>query len=191
MLPEGWSYVPPAELGEGPALALSATCPMSLAGSSADGPTSIPLLRQCRQELGCIRAADGLLYGCSSSARLLAFASAPAAALEGVRRQAVRHPLLVHLLGLQQAVPQCNLHALLAAPAQPLRCDFGTQTPTHFVEQHIDRGYEWNAWALRRRALALADLKSKRTHSTQTPESHFRRDGQTQVGACARLCRHD
>jgi hypothetical protein len=184
VLPEGWSYVPPAELGEGPALALSAMCPMSLAGSSADMPAGIPLplLRECCRELGCIRAADGHLYGCSSSARLLAFASAPAAALEGVRRQALRHPLLVHLLGLQQAAPQCNLHALLAAPAQPVHYDFGTQTPTHFVEQHIDRGYEWNAWALRRRALALADLKSKRTHSTQTAESHFRRDGQTQVG---------
>jgi hypothetical protein len=65
--------------------------------------------------------------------------------------------------------------------AVPLKCDFGTQTPTHFVEKHLDHHYEWNEWALRRRALQLANLRTKATHSAQTHLSHFRRDGETQV----------
>lgn len=59
--------------------------------------------------------------------------------------------------------------------------DFGCQTPTHFVDRHIDYSYEWNEWALRRRALALANLRQKRTHGTQTGLSHFKRDAESQV----------
>lgn len=66
----------------------------------------------------------------------------------------------------------------------PLKVDFGCQTPTHFVERHIDHSYEWNEWSLRRRALLLANLRQKTTHSAQTAESHFKRDNQTQVCAC-------
>ncbi len=65
--------------------------------------------------------------------------------------------------------------------AGPLKVDFGCQTPVHFVEKHIDYTYEWNEWALRRRALALANLRQKRTHSTQTALTHFKRDGDSQV----------
>lgn len=65
--------------------------------------------------------------------------------------------------------------------AGPLKVDFGAQTPVHFVERHIDPSYEWNVWALRRRALALANLRQKATHSAQTAASHFRRDADTQV----------
>lgn len=32
-----------------------------------------------------------------------------------------------------------------------LKVDAGTQTPTHFVEKHLDYSYEWNEWALRKR----------------------------------------
>lgn len=55
------------------------------------------------------------------------------------------------------------------------------QTPTHFVEKHIDKDYEFSEWALRRRALQLAGLRTKATHSTQTSKSHFRREGETQT----------
>ncbi len=51
----------------------------------------------------------------------------------------------------------------------------------HFAERHIDPTYEWNVWALRRRALGLANLRAKATHSAQTAESHFKRDGESQV----------
>ncbi len=43
------------------------------------------------------------------------------------------------------------LRWLLRLAAGPLRCEMGTQTPTHFVEGLIDLSYQWNEWALRRR----------------------------------------
>ncbi len=45
----------------------------------------------------------------------------------------------------------------------------------------MDYSYEWNEWALRRRALSLANLRQKRTHGTQTGLSHFKRDAESQV----------
>ena len=59
--------------------------------------------------------------------------------------------------------------------------DAASQTPTHFVEKHIDYSYEWNEWALRRRALNLANLRQKVTKSQQTGGSAFRRESETQV----------
>jgi hypothetical protein len=45
----------------------------------------------------------------------------------------------------------------------------------------MDRSYEWNEWAARRRVLALTNLRQKRTHSQQTQLSHYRREQKTQV----------
>ena len=36
-----------------------------------------------------------------------------------------------------------------------LKVEVGTQTPTHFVERHVDVNYEWNEWALRRRVSGM------------------------------------
>jgi hypothetical protein len=82
-----------------------------------------------------------------------------------------------------------NIHTIFISPLQtvvetlsgPLKVDFGSQTPVHFLERHIDYSYEWNEWALRRRALSLANLRQKCTHGTQTALSHFKRDADTQV----------
>eukprot|EP00983_Pelagomonas_calceolata_P024161 759946-Pelagomonas_calceolata.AAC.6 len=46
--------------------------------------------------------------------------------------------------------------------------------------------YEWNEWALRRRALQLTNLRQKATHSTQTGLSHFKRDTDTQAMCSAK-----
>ena len=59
--------------------------------------------------------------------------------------------------------------------------DAAVQTPTHFVTKNIDPSYDWNEWGLRRRALHLANLRQKATHSTQTGGSAFRRESETQV----------
>jgi len=55
------------------------------------------------------------------------------------------------------------------------------QTVTHLVDKHIDYNYEFSEWALRRRALQLANLHQKETKSQQTGFSHFRRDQETQA----------
>jgi hypothetical protein len=59
--------------------------------------------------------------------------------------------------------------------------DAGVETPVHFVERHIDPRYEFSEWALRRRAIKLANLRKCATHSAQTDASNFRRDNDTQI----------
>lgn len=61
--------------------------------------------------------------------------------------------------------------------------DSSTQTDTHIAydgKRFVNHQYCWNEWELRRRALSLVNLRYKATHSTQTFESHFRRDAQSQ-----------
>jgi hypothetical protein len=70
---------------------------------------------------------------------------------------------------------------VLALGTAPTKVDSDTQTPVHFMTSHIDPKYEWNEWALRRKALQLVQLKTKTTHSSQTIASHFRRENETQA----------
>ncbi|KAJ8316907.1 hypothetical protein KUTeg_004811 [Tegillarca granosa] len=61
------------------------------------------------------------------------------------------------------------------------KCDSGTQTDTHFMESNIVKSYEWNEWELRRKAIKLANLRDRITHSVQTNLSNMRRDTAIQV----------
>eukprot|EP01028_Stygiella_incarcerata_P006533 TRINITY_DN2668_c1_g2_i1.p1 TRINITY_DN2668_c1_g2~~TRINITY_DN2668_c1_g2_i1.p1 ORF type:complete len:638 (-),score=187.46 TRINITY_DN2668_c1_g2_i1:1386-3299(-) len=64
---------------------------------------------------------------------------------------------------------------------RPVMVDMGTETPLHFVEKHIEPKYRFSEWDLRRQALQMADLRTKRTKSSQTHKSHFRREDETQA----------
>uniref|UniRef100_A0A0G4EZJ4 Cilia- and flagella-associated protein 206 n=1 Tax=Chromera velia CCMP2878 TaxID=1169474 RepID=A0A0G4EZJ4_9ALVE len=68
-----------------------------------------------------------------------------------------------------------------AVLAMPLQADAATITPTHFVEKHRDRTYEWNEWELRKQALQWADIRGRSTKDSQTVLSNFRRENETQV----------
>ncbi|KOC59228.1 UPF0704 protein C6orf165 like protein [Habropoda laboriosa] len=48
------------------------------------------------------------------------------------------------------------------------------QTDVHILPSFIDKEYNWNIWELRNRALQLASLSKRVTHSTQTYKSNFR-----------------
>jgi hypothetical protein len=61
------------------------------------------------------------------------------------------------------------------------KVDSELQTETHPIERNIVPTYEYSEWKLRKRALKIADLRSKSTHSTQTAKSHFRRENESQV----------
>ncbi|KAJ4458576.1 putative Cilia- and flagella-associated protein [Paratrimastix pyriformis] len=114
--------------------------------------------------------------------------------VEEIVAMARRQPELIHLLDLQTFFPNATLPArpprisgpnlrqklrsLLAEPVETT--SEACQTPVHFIEQAKDPKYDWNEWSLRRKALQLVQLKNKRTHSTQTMQSHFRRDSETQ-----------
>ncbi|XP_056343794.1 cilia- and flagella-associated protein 206 [Oenanthe melanoleuca] len=63
----------------------------------------------------------------------------------------------------------------------PPKRDSGTQTDTHILPPTIVTSYEWNEWELRRKAIKLANLRRKLTHSMQTDLSHMRRENSTQV----------
>lgn len=131
-------------------------------------------------------------YGFVDAAARDAFVSAPGkyhAALLGVAK---RMPELIHMLRLQEHFPAASISEIMRQNAQAqmgssilshVRSyqDAAAQTPTHFVEKHIDQSYEWNEWALRRRALHLANLRQKSTKSQQTGGSAFRRESETQV----------
>lgn len=125
-------------------------------------------------------------YVFSSKDAALKFASTPDEFIAEVAEKAKRCPELIQLLRLHQQfsciTPYSELRSgenLLVRPIT--KSESSTQTDTHPLESHLDRVYEWNEWALRRKAIQLADLLSKQTHSTQTNVSHIRRDNTTQT----------
>jgi len=135
---------------------------------------------------------NGRVYGFVDEPSLVAFMGQPEAYVRAVLNVAKRAPELIHMLRLQEHFPAASIAEIMRQHAQhttgtsllaPARSyqDSNVQTPTHFVEKHIDMGYEWNEWALRRRALQLANLRQKKTTSMQTAASALRRDADTQV----------
>ena len=62
----------------------------------------------------------------------------------------------------------------------------------HPHEASLDREYHWSEWELKRRALELANLRGKATHSAQTAVAAGRRDGQTQarIGVADNVINH-
>ncbi len=60
-------------------------------------------------------------------------------------------------------------------------CEMQTESTVADGGGFIDPKYEFSQWKLRRRALRIADLRNKATHSSQTEKSHFRRESETQV----------
>ncbi|MEW5313117.1 MAG: hypothetical protein WDW38_004708 [Sanguina aurantia] len=171
-LPEGMSYEPASQDSSNFSIALSGYSPVCL---SEHG-----VLQRASPTLGALRFTDQL-YGFCSSAEMQRFIADPEKVMSGAAIHMALDPSLARLLGRMQHMPSMDLGKIILVMSGPLRVDFGCQTPTHFVERHIDHSYEWNEWSLRRRALLLANLRQKTTHSAQTAESHFRRDNQTQV----------
>jgi hypothetical protein len=129
----------------------------------------------------------GRLYSFVSMEALLEFLKEPQRFLDGVLLAARKAPELINLLDLEHFFPHNILRTLVSGlgahdeSGVPQQVDADCQTPTHIVEKYIDPKYDWNEWSLRRKALQLANLHNKRTHSTQTAQSHFRRESETQV----------
>mmetsp|Transcript_38483 Transcript_38483/g.53426 ORF Transcript_38483/g.53426 Transcript_38483/m.53426 type:complete len:624 (+) Transcript_38483:25-1896(+) len=139
------------------------------------------LLVRASPEVSVVQWSGGL-YGFVSEEEAEAFAANPSDYLAALVSQVVPViPELVRLLRLEDSLPTLRMSAVVELMSQPISCDFGTQTPTHFIEKHIDRNYEWNEWAIRRRVLQLTNLRQKCTHSQQTHLSHFRRDQEAQM----------
>uniref|UniRef100_A0A8C4DWF3 Cilia- and flagella-associated protein 206 n=1 Tax=Dicentrarchus labrax TaxID=13489 RepID=A0A8C4DWF3_DICLA len=124
------------------------------------------------------------LYVFSSKEAALKFASTPDDFIDEVAEKAKYSPELIQLLKLHQQFSCVSPYSevsksLLVKPIT--KCESGTQTDIHPVETNIVKSYEWNEWELRRKAVQLADIRTKVTHSTQTQLSHMRRENTTQT----------
>lgn len=121
---------------------------------------------------------NGRYFLCSSPAALQAFATKPDFYSEAVEERARRHPELIHLLSLEEAFAPGER---AVAPEPLLLADQSVQTELHPEPPPEDPEFSWNEWQMRRRALLLADLRSRRTHGVQTERSHLRRDTSSQM----------
>ncbi|XP_062406850.1 cilia- and flagella-associated protein 206 [Sardina pilchardus] len=125
-------------------------------------------------------------YAFSSKEAACSFASKPDEYIEGIIEIAKKCPELIQLLELHQqfacVTPYSQMQSGQRLLVKPIsKCDSSTQTDTHLVETNLVKSYEWNEWELRRKAIQLANLRSKVTHSVQTNLSHMRRDNVTQT----------
>jgi hypothetical protein len=129
-------------------------------------------------------------YSFATGEALRDFVSDPEKYIEGVVDVARKIPALIHLLCIQADIPQSDISDLFNITELSGQQQYAfavsqrekiTQTPTVINTDIPDPDYEWNEWTLRRAALQMADLCNKKTHSTQTELSQFRRDAETQV----------
>ena len=129
---------------------------------------------------------QGKTYGFADEYGAQQFASQPLKFIRAMHAALFRAPELVRIThpsaeAVARAFPNLDVAKLASGMSVTSHTEFGTQTDTHLVERHIDKDYEWNEWALRRRALHAANLLRKATHGSQTDSSHFRRENTTQV----------
>ncbi|XP_069382963.1 cilia- and flagella-associated protein 206 isoform X2 [Paralichthys olivaceus] len=128
----------------------------------------------------------GQLYAFSSKEAALKFASRPDDFIAEVTEKAKLSPELIQLLKLHQQFscisPYTEMQPEESLLVKPItKCESSTQTDLHPVETNRVKSYEWNEWELRKKAIRLADLRTKVTNSAQTDLSHMRRENVTQT----------
>lgn len=148
------------------------------------------LLLPGNPNIGVIRF-KGRHYSFVSDQGMRDFCDNPEKYIDGVVDTARRNPALIHLLCLQPFIPNSDITDLFAiedlfdakrfAAGGTRSADAMTQTADYINTTPADPNYEWNEWAMRRKAIQMANLCNKRTRSTQSNLSHFRRNNDTQT----------
>ncbi|KAL8560336.1 hypothetical protein ACOMHN_006067 [Nucella lapillus] len=143
------------------------------------------LLIPANPEIGVMRFREHY-YAFSTKEAAYEFAENPQEFIHLVAEGAKRSPELIQLLELHTQfstiTPYSQSRDAGKMVEKPVtKCDSGTQTDTHFMDSNIVKSYEWNEWELRRKAIKLANLRTKITSSMQTNLSNMRRDNVTQV----------
>jgi len=134
------------------------------------------------RSLGFLRY-NGGTYGFASADAARQFAQNIDVILGEVILAGRKAPDLIDLLDLHAAMVtggKSITQAFAVDSALP-KCDSGSQTDLHPMDRNVDKNYDWNEWALRRKAIHLTNLRGKITHSVQTDSSAFRRENTTQV----------
>lgn len=156
---------------------LSGFCPISLIKNKGLVLPGLP-------HLGIIRYGENF-YVCSDNEAINTFLSSDKNEIDEllvkVNCLAAQSPELIGLIGLSHQFTDSGKYTGSNKTRPILKRESGVQTDVHFYESHIDPDYHWNEWELRRKAIRLANLTHKITHSTQTNLSHFRRENDTQV----------
>ena len=160
--------------------------PLNLGGLCAySAALEPPLLRQADRNLGLIQYEDRF-YGFTNQEAASAFAAGIDGSLDRILLNAKKFPELLELLQLHEhfssiAPDSDSGIAMPKASKKALKCDGGCQTDVHPVESNWVQHYDHSEWELRRKAIKLANLRNKKTHSVQTDRSNYRREVATQV----------
>ena len=149
------------------------------------------LLVRGRPEVGIV-CYKNQYFAFESSSGLQAFIVSPDVYIHRIQSYIILHPEYLYLLSLEQWFPR--EYTLLFASegftigshsthnsGGTVQCDASTETPIHFIERNIDTSHYWNEWDMRRQVLKLVNLQNCKTHSTQTINSHYRRENHSQV----------
>ncbi|XP_053566495.1 cilia- and flagella-associated protein 206 isoform X2 [Bombina bombina] len=141
------------------------------------------LLLPGNPDIGILKHRDRY-YVFSSKEAASMFAKDPDHYISLIGEKAKQCAELIQLLELHQQFASITPYSqaeekLFIKPVS--KCNSSTQTDTHIMETNIVKSYEWNEWELRRKAIKLANLRQKVTHSMQTHNSHLRRENFTQV----------
>ena len=116
------------------------------------------------------------------------FIDDPKKYIDGVFEYVKENPYLINLLNMTEEFPNGNLANMFRDKesvaykykSSKILIDMGIQTDVHpYIEN--DPNYVWNEWDLKKKAIQLADIMKKKTVSSQTFLSHFRRENETQV----------
>lgn len=126
------------------------------------------------------------LFVFSSREAATEFARNPSKYISDVAEVAKISPELIQLLELHQQFASITPYSQPSEGGKMFekpvtKSDSGTQTDTHILDSNIVKNYEWNEWELRRKAIKLANLRSKITASAQTNLSNLRRENFSQV----------
>eukprot|EP00003_Mantamonas_plastica_P022270 TRINITY_DN374_c2_g2_i3.p1 TRINITY_DN374_c2_g2~~TRINITY_DN374_c2_g2_i3.p1 ORF type:complete len:718 (-),score=211.88 TRINITY_DN374_c2_g2_i3:77-1978(-) len=132
---------------------------------------------------------DERYYALASQQAITEFMEHPDAYVNGVIDASRKSPELLALLGLDvdfegvRRLDEIKLQMSVWQKGGGERKAFSDAqcgTDDYHLPSNIDNDYEWNEWEMRRKALMLVNLRNKKTHSTQTNKSTFRRENETQ-----------
>ncbi|KAM4866543.1 cilia- and flagella-associated protein 206 isoform 1-T3 [Thomomys bottae] len=147
--------------------------------------TTDGLLLPGNPAIGILKYKDNY-YTFNTREAACSFADNPEHFINLIKEKAKKNAELIQLLELHQQfetlIPYSQMRDIDKHYIKPItKCESSTQTDTHILPPNIVRAYEWNEWELRRKAIKLANLRQKMTHSVQTNLSHMRRDNYSQV----------
>lgn len=142
------------------------------------------LLLPANPEVGVLKHKEHFYAFCCRQAAE-EFALNPDSYIRLVAEAAKRSPELIQLLELHTQFAAITPYGQARDQSKMIekpvtKQDCGSQTDTHLVESNMVKNYEWNEWELRRRAIKLANLRTRVTHSVQTHLSNMRRDNVAQ-----------